>query len=78
MVVYSPIGVRMVIKVFVITGSSHTSMAQALLVSVLMTLISHVTSRLEQRISLIDPTFLSKLIPEDEKVRFSCFSVCNE
>lgn len=48
-------------------GSSHTSMAQALMVSVLMTLISHVTSRLEQRISLIDPTFLSKLIPEDEK-----------
>lgn len=48
-------------------GSSHTSMAQALMVSVLMTLISHVSSRLEQRISLIDPAFLSKLIPEDEK-----------
>lgn len=48
-------------------------MAQALMVSVLMTLISHVTSRLEQRISLIDPTFLSKLIPEDEKVIISSF-----
>lgn len=48
-------------------GSSHTSMAQALMVSVLMTLISHVSSRLEQRISLIDPTCLSKLIPKDEK-----------
>ncbi|XP_069942239.1 nonsense-mediated mRNA decay factor SMG5-like [Cherax quadricarinatus] len=47
--------------------SSHTSMAQALLVSVLMTLVSHVTSRLEQRISLVDPSFLSRLLPETEK-----------
>lgn len=48
-------------------GSSHTSMAEALLVSVLMTLVSHVTSRLEQRISLVDPLFLSRLLPENEK-----------
>lgn len=48
-------------------GLSHTSMAQALLVSVLLTLISHVTSRLEQRISLVDPSFLIRLLPETEK-----------
>lgn len=64
----------MLMDISVHAGSSHTSMAQALMVSVLMTLISHVTSRLEQRISLIDPTFLSKLIPEDEKVRISSVS----
>ncbi|KAK4300523.1 hypothetical protein Pmani_027272 [Petrolisthes manimaculis] len=46
---------------------SHMNMAQALLVSVLMTLISHVTSRLEQRISLVDPSFLSKLLPKEDK-----------
>lgn len=49
-------------------GLSHTSMAQALLVSVLLTLITHVTSRLEQRISLVDPSFLTRLLPEQEKV----------
>lgn len=48
-------------------GLSHTSMAQALLVSVLLTLISHVTSRLEQRISLVDPSFLTTLLPDSEK-----------
>lgn len=48
-------------------ASPHTSMAQALMVSVLMTLVSLVTSRLEQRISLVDPSFLSVLVPETEK-----------
>ncbi|KAK7073374.1 hypothetical protein SK128_016704 [Halocaridina rubra] len=48
-------------------GLSHTSMAQALFVSVLLTLVSHVSSRLEQRISLVDPSFLMRIFPETEK-----------
>ena len=51
-----------------ILGSPHTNMAEVFLVSVLLTLINHVNSRLEQRISLIDPSALDKLLPAETKV----------
>ncbi|XP_076058719.1 smg5 nonsense mediated mRNA decay factor isoform X2 [Oratosquilla oratoria] len=49
------------------SGSTHSGMCRALLISMFMTFISHVNERLQQRISLIDPTFLQALLPNSQE-----------
>ena len=48
--------------------SAYTNMSEVLIVCVLQTLVTHITTRLEQRFSSIDPEFVTRLLPPAEKV----------
>ncbi|KAB7503188.1 Protein SMG5 [Armadillidium nasatum] len=50
-----------------VKASAHTNASEALLVSLLLSLVSHIITRLEQRFSLIDPSFIQKLIPPQDQ-----------
>lgn len=44
-------------------------MSEVLLVSILLTLVSHINTCLEQKFALIDPAFVQKLLPAQDQVR---------
>ncbi|KAL7637266.1 UNVERIFIED_CONTAM: hypothetical protein RMT77_011978 [Armadillidium vulgare] len=57
------------IKRLRVAASAHTNASEALLVSLLLSLVSHIITRLEQRFSLIDPSFIQKLIPPQDQTQ---------